>query len=102
MRIDRIKFVRFGKCFFLTLFLFSAGCCMNYAIDTYGDLLGNNWQWQIEGNGRLINAFFFYLAEKIPLHYNYIYSVSYLLDIISLSMAAYFLYLVFAEQFNKR
>jgi len=101
MRIDRIKFVRFGKCFFLTLFLFSAGCCMNYAIDTYGDLLGNNWQWQIEGNGRLINAFFFYLAEKIPLHYNYIYSVSYLLDIISLSMAAYFLYLHILEKSNQ-
>lgn len=76
--------------FLLSLLFFGVNNTLEYATDTYATFeeLGT-WQWMLYENGRVFNAFIYYIIEKLQISNGYVYKLSYGCAILFLSFAIY-------------
>lgn len=64
--------------FFLALLFFGINLEMEYASDTYSTFMeAETWKWMLYENGRIVNAFFYYVFEALAIPSGYLYKLSY-------------------------
>lgn len=76
--------------FILSLLFFGVNNTLEFATDTYATFeeIGT-WQWMLYENGRIFNAFIYYVLETLQIPNGYIYKLSYAFAILFLTLSVY-------------